>query len=197
MRRIAIAVLAVPMSLLLAAAPVVADTSPNGSFFSSDSTTCSTTGGRQVCTDTNLFWSTNEDGSPAPPCLDIQTYSISSRGSFTFISDESGCGTDSAAVVVGADLSVTVAPTAITIQSCGKRSCTTSRTVTVSASDHPTGPITTTTTKSTSTSGACTTKTTTTDQSADLAGTLTVDGTTLDESGFVDIFTSASTTRCK
>jgi hypothetical protein len=69
--------------------------------------------------------------------------------------------------------------------------------VTVSASDSPTGPISTTTTRSTTKSGTCTTKTTTTDQSADLAGTLTVDGTVLDQTGFIDIFTSTSTTHCK
>jgi hypothetical protein len=67
----------------------------------------------------------------------------------------------------------------------------------VSASDSPTGPISTTTTRSTTKSGSCTTKMTTTDQFAELAGTMTVDGTTVDQTGFVDVFTSTSVTHCR
>jgi hypothetical protein len=100
-------------------------------------------------------------------------------------------------MAVGADLSVTVDATQISLDNCGKRTCTSSRTVTVSASDSPTGPISTTTTRSTTKSGGCTTKTTTTDQFAELAGTMTIDGTVYDEQGSVDVFTSTSTTHCK
>lgn len=196
MRRSAVAFLAVPFILMLAVGPVAADTSPNGTNFSSGSSNCSTTGGRQVCTDTNLFVSSNEDGSDGPPCLEIFTYSISSNGRFTVISDEFGCASSGTAAI-GADLSVTLGATQIPLDNCGKRNCSPSRTVTVSASDSPTGPVSTTTTRSTTKDGTCTTKTTTTDQFAELAGTLTVDGTVYDETGSIDIFTSTSTTHCK
>ena len=185
-----------PFSLLLAVGPVAADTSPNGTNFSSSSSSCSTNGGRQVCTDTNLFVSSNEDGSAAPPCLEIFTYSIGANGRFTVISDEFGCASSGTAVI-GADLSVALDPTQIPLEDCGRRTCTSTRTVTVSATDSPTGPISTTTTRSTTKSGNCTTKMTTTDQFADLAGSLTIDGTTFDETGFIDVFTSTSITHCR
>jgi hypothetical protein len=194
-RRIGVAFLAVPFILLLAIGPVAADTSPNGTSFSSSSSTCATSGGREVCTDTNLFVSSNEDGSDGPPCLEIFKYSVSSNGRSSVISDEFGCAS-SGSMSVGADLSVTVAPTDISLDNCNRQHCS-SRIVTVSASDSPTGPISTSTTRSTTKSGNCTTKTTTTDQFADLAGTMTIDGIVYDEQGSIDVFTSTSTTHCK
>lgn len=196
MRRFAVAFVAVPFVLLLAIGPVAADTSPNGTNFFSSSSSCSTTGGRQVCTDMYLNVSSNEDGSDGPPCLEIYKYSISSNGRFTFISDEFGCAS-SGTMAIGADLSVTVAPTDIPLENCGRRNCSPSRTVNVSASDSPTGPISTTTTRSTTKDGSCTTKSTTTDQFVELAGTLTIDGTVYDETGSIDVFTSTSITHCK
>jgi hypothetical protein len=195
-RRFAVAFMTIPIILLLAVGPVAADTSPNGTNFFSSSSTCSTTGGRQVCTDLNLEVFSNEDGSAAPPCLRVFKYSFSSNGKFTVISDEYGCAS-SGTIAIGADLSVELGTTQIPLDSCNRRTCTSSRTVTVSASDSPTGPVSTTTTRSTTKSGNCTTKMTTTDQFADLAGTLTVDGTVSDETGFIDVFTSTSTTHCK
>jgi len=194
MRRFALAFVAVPFSLLLAVGPVAADTSPNGSNFSSSATSCETGGGRQVCADTNLFVSSNEDGSPGQPCLEIFTYSTGANG--RAISDEFGCAS-SGTITIGADLSVALDSTQIPLEQCGRRTCTPSRTVTVSANDSPTGPISTTTTRSTTKSGSCTTKMTTTDQFADLAGTLTIDGSTVDQTGFVDVFTSTSVTHCR
>jgi len=195
-RRFAVAFMTIPIILLLAVGPVAADTSPNGTNFFSSSSSCSTTGGRQVCTDLNLEVFSNEDGSTAPPCLRVFKYSFSSNGKFTVISDEYGCAS-SGTIAIGADLSVELGTTQIPLDSCNRRTCTSSRTVTVSANDSPTGPISTTTTRSTTKSGNCTTKMTTTDQFADLAGTLTVDGTVSDETGFIDVFTSTSTTHCK
>ena len=195
MRRFVVAFLAVPISLLIAFGTATADTSPNGTNYSSSSSNCSTSGGREVCTDTNLNVFSNEDGSLGQPCLEIFKYSISSNGRFTVISDEFGCAS-SGGITIGADFSVTLDATQIPIESCSRQSCT-SRTVTVSASDSPTGPVSTSTTRSTTSSGNCTTKMTTTEQFADLAGTLTVDGTTSASSGFIDVFTSKSTTRCK
>ncbi len=103
----------------------------------------------------------------------------------------------SGTMAIGADLSVTVAPTDIPLENCGRRNCSPSRTVNVSASDSPTGPISTTTTRSTTKDGSCTTKSTTTDQFVELAGTLTIDGTVYDETGSIDVFTSTSITHCK
>ena len=197
MRRIVVAFLAVPICLLLAVGSVAADTSPNGTNFSSSSSSCATSGSRTVCTDTNLYVFSNEDGSAGPPCLEIFKYSFSSHGRFTVISDEFGCASGSDTVAIGADLSVAISATQITLDSCNRRACSPSTTVTVSASDSPTGPISTTVTRSTTKSGNCTTKTTTTDQSAELAGTMTVDGTVFDQTGFIDIFASTSTTHCK
>jgi len=194
-RRFAVAFLAVPFVLLLAIGPVAADTSPNGTNFSSFSSSCTTSGGREVCTERNLFVSSNEDGSDGPPCLEIFKYSVSSNRS-SVISDEFGCAS-SGTMSVGADLSVTVEATAIALNDCAKRNCPPSRTVIVSASDSPTGPVQTTTTRSTTKDGSCTTKMTTTDKFVDLAGTMTIDGTVYDEQGSIDIFTSTSTTRCR
>ena len=197
MRRVAVAFLAVPICLLLAVGSVAADTSPNGTNFSSSSSSCSMSGSRQLCTDIFLSVFSNEDGSDGPPCLQISKYSISSNGRFTSISDEFGCATGSSTVAIGADLSVAVSPTQIPLDTCNRRTCTSSRTVTVSASDTPTGPISTTVTRSTTKSGNCTTKSTTTDTFAELAGTLTIDGTVFDQTGFIDIFTTTETTHCK
>lgn len=194
MRRFGVAFLAVMFVLLLAVGPVAADTSPNGTNFSSFSSSCSTTGGREVCTDLNLFVSSNEDGSDGPPCLEIFKYSVSSNRS-SVISDEFGCAS-SGTMTVGADLSVTVDPTDIELQNCNRQRCS-SRIVTVSASDSPTGPVSTSTTRSTTKSGNCTTKMTTTDQFVELAGTMTIDGTVYDEQGSIDVFTSTSLTHCK
>ena len=194
MRRFGVAFLAVPFVLLLAVGPVAADTSPNGTNFSSFSSSCSTTGGREVCTDLNLFVSSNEDGSDGPPGRARFKYSVSSNRS-SVISDEFGCAS-SGTITVGADLSVTVDPTDIELQNCNRQRCS-SRSVTVSASDSPTGPVSTSTTRSTTKSGNCTTKMTTTDQFVELAGTMTIDGTVYDEQGSIDVFTSTSLTHCK
>src|SRR3954453_8065754 len=146
MRRLRFGILGGSIGLLLAVGPVPADTSPNGSSFFSASTDCNTSGNRQVCTDTILSVISNEDGSDGPPCLEVHKYSFGSNGRFTEISDEFGCATEGT-ITVGADLSVTLDPTDITLQSCGRRSCTGSRTVTVSAQDSPTGPVSTPSTR--------------------------------------------------
>jgi hypothetical protein len=199
MRRFAIASLAIPLALLLAVGTVLADTGPGGSGtnFFSFSTTCATSGARQVCTDTNPSVFTDETGA-TQPCLDLFTYSFSSNGRFTFISDRFGCAA-SGSLTVGSDYSATLGSTVIPLQTCAahKRQCTGSTNVTVSASDSVVGDITTTTTRSTSVSGNCTTKTTTTETSANLTGTITIDGSTSNQDGFLDIFKVTFTIRCK
>src|SRR4029079_18654302 len=157
MRRIGVALAAVPLMLLMTVGSAAADTSPNGTNFFSGSSTCSTSGSRQGCTDRKLSVSSNEGGSDGPPCLEIFQYSTTSNGKFSVISDEFGCAT-SGTMTVGTDMSVTLPASQITLDSCNRRTCTTTRTVTVSASDTPTGPISTTTSRSTTKSGGCTTR---------------------------------------
>jgi hypothetical protein len=199
MRRFAITFLAVPIAVLLAVAPVAADTGPGGSgtYFFSDSTNCSTSSGRQVCTDTNISVFPNGDGTSSA-CLDIFTFSVSSTGRFTFVSDQFGCSL-AGTVTVGSNYSVTLASTDISMQTCKahKRTCSGSTTVNVSASDRAVGNIVTSTTRSTTVDGNCTYKTTTTETDANLVGTLTIDGTSLDEQGFLSVVKQTLTIRCK
>ncbi len=60
-----------------------------------------------------------------------------------------------------------------------------------------TGPVVTSTTRSTTTDGTCTYKTTTTETDTNLVGTLTIDGTSLDEQGFLSVVKQTLTIRCK
>lgn len=196
MRRFAMAFLAIPMVFLIGVVPVAADVPPFGTNFFSGLTSCSTSGDLQVCTDTNLSTFSNEDGSDGPVCVAISVYSFSSADEFTSISDESGCVAPGA-LTVGKHLSVVLAPTDFALSTCDSVGSCASRTVTVSASDRPTGHIAKTTTHSKEKVGRCTIHTTTVEKYADLAGTLTIDGTTIDETGFVDVKTlSTKTNRC-
>jgi hypothetical protein len=200
MRRLAVASLALPFALLLAVGPVAADTGPgggSGTYFFSFSSTCSTSGARQVCTDSNLSVAPNEGGD-SETCLDLFTYSMSSNGRFTFISDQFGCA-PTGSLTIGSDFSVTLGSTDIAMQTCAahKRQCSGSTNATVSADDSVVGDVAKTTTRSTTVQGNCTTKTTTTDTSAELAGTMTINGTIVDEQGFLDIVDQSFTIRCK
>jgi hypothetical protein len=138
------------------------------------------------------------DDGTSQTCLDIFTYSISANGRFTFISEQFGC-VDGADLTVGADLSVTVAPTDISLATCKahKQSCTGATIVTASASDSVVGDIATTVTRSTTKVGNCTVKTTVRETFAQLAGTLTIDSTTLSEDGFIDVADQTTTEHCK
>jgi hypothetical protein len=195
-RRFRFALIAGSISLLAVVAPVSADTSPNGTNFFSSASSCTTSGSRVVCTDTALMVFSNEDGSDGPPCLEVNQYSIGSNGRSQGISYEFGCALGGT-ITIGADFSVALDPTQVTLERCGRRTCTETRTVTVSANDSPIGPISTTTSRSTTKDGSCTTRTTTTDQFVELAGTMTIDGAVVDQTGSLDVFTSTSTTHCK
>ena len=196
MRRLAMAFLAVPLVLLIGIGPVAADVPPFGTNFFSGLTSCSESGGLQVCTDTNLSTYSNEDGSDGPVCVAISTYSISSAGEFTSISEENGC-VSPGALTVGKHLSVMLAPTDFVLSTCDSNGSCTSRSVTVSANDSPTGRVAKTTTRSKVKVGRCTTHTTTVQRYAAIAGTLTIDGTALDETGFIDVKTQTTkTNRC-
>jgi hypothetical protein len=187
---------AVVLLLLFSALPVAADTGPGGPSFNLFATSCTTTGGKQVCTDINVGSFANEDGSIGPACVDLFNYSVSSRGRFDFISEEFGCAASADSVVIADDLSVAITPTSITLEKCGRRSCTAGRTVTVAAKADPSGPIGETTSRSTTTIGGCTYRTTTTERFADLAGGISIDGVTVDATGFVDDFASSTTVHC-
>jgi hypothetical protein len=194
-RHFVFASLMLPLVLLIAAAPVVADTGfPPGTTFSSDSTVCASSGGLQVCTVSSLGVNPNGDGTESA-CLSVQTYSILSTGRFNYRSREFGCA-PAGTLIVGADLSVAFGPTDIALSTCNRRACTLSRTVTVSANDTPTSAALTTTTRTTTMVGGCTYRTATTEQDADLAGTLMINATALDETGFVSVVDQTTTVHC-
>jgi hypothetical protein len=198
MHRFAIASLAVPLALLLAAGPVAADTGPGGSgtHFASFGEVCTSSGNRQVCTDTSLFVDSNGDGTFSG-CVDIMTFAISSTGRGSFVSDKYGCNSN-VTLSVGSDYSVAMPSTNFTLQTCSAhKQCSGSTTSTVSANDTVVGPVSTTTTRSTTVSGNCTTRTTTTDTFASLTGTITIDGSSVDEQGSVDVVKESFTIRCK
>jgi hypothetical protein len=198
MRRMSV-VLALPLALLLAAGPAAADTTGggNGTNLNGFGETCSGSVSRVTCTDTNLFVGPNGDGTNST-CLDILTYTVSSNGRQTFDSERFGCvigGT----VTVGSDGSVSLAPIAVPLETCAahRRSCSGSITSTVSADYQIDGPVSTTTSRTTTTSGGCTFKTTSTETDANLLGTITVDGAATDSQGFLSIIDSTSTVRCR
>jgi hypothetical protein len=193
MRRLGFSLFVFAIGMVAAVAPAAADTTPGGTSFFSNATVCSTSG-RQVCTDWFLNVASNEDGSIGEPCLEVIKYTPSGKKS-SIISDEFGCG--SGPLTIAADLSVTLPPTDIPLETCNRNGCTVSRTVTVSADSSPTGPISISSTRSTTKSGGCTTRTTTDESSAELAGTMTVDGTTADSTGFVDVQIVVETIHCK
>lgn len=182
--------------LLIAASvgSVAADTTgPGQNQLYSYTSTCSVTAGKTVCTDTTVQAYFDSPGF-ATACLTIDTYSINRR-QYSSISFENGCAPASSFTITSG-LVATLAATDIPLQSCNRQGCTT-RTVTVSASDSPSGPITTTTARTTTTSGNCTTRTSSTDKSADVSGTFTIDGTTSAETGNVSTHTETSRTACK
>jgi hypothetical protein len=197
MRRHALALLAIPIALLIAVAPVAADTfGAPGTYFYTSSTTCTTSGGMDTCTDVILNVTPDDTGAYVA-CLELVTYTTNGRGGGSLKSDETGCG-PSGTLTVGKDLSVSLAATPVALESCTKQGvCTPTRTVTVSATDAPNGTLITTTTKSTETIDGCTTRTTVTEKSRDLVGTLTTDGVTADSFAFVQDFSVKASTNCR
>ena len=196
MRRHALALLAIPIALLISVAPVAADTfGAPGTYFYTSSTTCTTSGGMDTCNDVILNVTPDDTGAYVA-CLELQTFTTNGRGGGSLKSHEAGCA-PAGNLTVGKDLSVSLGSTSVALESCTKQQvCTPTRTVTVSASDTPTGPLFSTTTKSTETIDGCTTRTTVTEKSVDLAGTLTSDGVTQDSFAFVQDFSLKQTTTC-
>ncbi len=196
MRRAASVLGGLFLLIAVSVVPVAADTGGGGNFYelSSFTSTCSVSGGRTTCTSTSLDAFTDSTGQPIA-CFEYFTYSIDQKGNFKVINQESGCA-PAASFTITSGLVATLGATQIALQSCDRHGCTTTQTVTVSASDSPSGPITTTTGKITTTSGGCTTRTSFTDKSADVAGTFTVDGITSQETGSVLVHTETSKTTC-
>jgi hypothetical protein len=175
--------------LLMAASvlPVAADTTGGGNQLSSSSFTCD----GSVCTETDIFAFLDQSGGTA--CLDIFV-----SDDKTFISHETGCA-PAPSFTISNTLAASFGPTSIPLQLCDENfdNCADSRTVIVSASDTPTGPVSTTSGHSTSKDGTCTTKTKFTDSSVSVAGTYTIDGVTTAETGDVSTHTEKSKTTCR
>ena len=187
MRRLASVLGGLFLLIAASAIPVAADTTGGGNQLNSFSSSCSGT----VCTDTNVSAFFDPFGPPTA-CIDIFTFD---QGNF--VSDESGCATASSFTITSG-LAATLGPTSIALTLCDAAgTCTATRTVTVSASDTPTGPISTTITKTATKDGLCTTRIRSTDQFVNVAGTYTVNGTTTAETGFVSTHHETFKTTCR
>ena len=175
--------------LLIAASviPVAADTTGGGNRLSSSTFTCDA----EVCTETTVSAFLDPSGGSA--CLDIFT-----RDGDTFVSLETGCA-QAPTFTISNTLAASFGPTSIPLQSCDENfdNCVSSRTVVVSASDSPTGPVSTTSGHSTTKDGTCTTKTKFTDSFVEVAGTYTIDGVTTAETGDISTHTEKSKTTCR
>lgn len=186
MRRAATVLAGLVLLIAAAAVPVAADTTGGGNQLQSFSSACD----GDVCTDT--WVSAYLDPSGGTACITFYTY----RTDGTYISDEGGCA-PAPSFVITSTLAASFGPTSIPLTFCDETSCTATRTVIVSASDTPTGPITTTSGRSTTKDGTCTTRIKFTDRSVSVAGTYTIDATTTAETGWVSTHTETSKTTCR
>jgi hypothetical protein len=195
MKRLLGVAFGVTMLLAVSVVPAYADTTGGGNQFSTGTETCTTSGGKTTCTDTSV--SAQQDGSSYDVCADVFKYSISRRGDFTVISETYGCAIGVSTVTIGTDLSASIAPTDVPLQTCTNKSCTDAGTVTVAADGTPTSAIQTTSGRITTTDGSCTTRTSFTDKSVDVAGSMTFGSTTTSTTGFVSTHSETSKTTCK
>jgi hypothetical protein len=185
MKRVASVFAGVVLLIAASVVPVAADTTGGGNQLESFSSACVDS----VCTDTNVSAFLDPSGGTA--CIDFQTYTDK-----TFISDESGCA-PAPSFTISSTLAASFGPTSISLTLCDDTTCTSSRTVTVSASDSPTGPITTTSGKSTTKDGTCISRIKFTDRSVNATGTYTIDSITTDETGSVSTHSETSKTTCR
>jgi hypothetical protein len=161
-------------------------------YFTSGTVQCvDQAGGTFRCTETTLNV-IPEIGEPPTPCLVITKYVYNTAdGEQVSQTYETGCAVvDSATFSVTDRIEVTLQPTQITVaapDTCDPEGIVCSpgatRTVTVSASDTPTGPIRTTRAWSVTRDGDCTFRERVTYTEASVAGTLTIDGVAYDEEG--------------
>ena len=185
MKRVASILAGLVLLIAASVVPVAADTTAGGNQLESFSSACVD----NVCTDTTVSAFLDPSGGTA--CIDFQTYTDE-----TSISDEFGCA-PAPSFTISSTLAASFGPTSIPLQLCDETSCTDTRTVIVSASDTPTGRITTTSGKSTTKDGTCTTKLKFTDRSVNVAGTYTIDGVTTAETGDVSTHSETSKTTCR
>lgn len=204
MRRI-LALIPVIGLLLVLAAPVAADTSKpvSGTYKSTSivSLDCVPQGARTTCTQTSVDVFTD-----VPPmvvvCVNVDTYTYSDRtGRGRFISNENGCSDpiDGSALTITASrdqMTASLAPTAVTLFGCDRRTCTETRTVMASASDTG-GPVTQTVSRNFFRDGTCTYRFSESAQTAEVAGTLTLDDVTMPGSGYAQLSEVKVTEICK
>jgi hypothetical protein len=185
MKRVASVLAGLVLLIAASVVPVAADTSAGGSRLQSSSSSCVD----GLCTDTNISAFLDLSGGTA--CIEFLAYTDE-----TFVSDESGCA-PTRSFTISKTLAASFGATSIPLEICDETSCTATRTVTVSASDTPTGPITTTRGRSTTKNGTCISKIKFTDRSVNVAGSYTIDGVTTAETGFVSVHTETSKTTCR
>ena len=185
MKRVVSVLAGVVLLIGASVVPVAADTTGGGNQLQSSSTACVDA----VCTDTNVF--AFADPSEATACVEFVTYTDQ-----TFLSDESGCA-PAPSFTISSTLAASFGPTSIPLETCDETTCTHTRTVTVSASDTPNGRIATTTGKSTTKDGTCTSRIKFTDRTVSVAGTYTIDGVTTPETGSVSTHSETSKTTCR
>lgn len=199
MRRAVLSVFGVVALLLTFAAPVAADTtagpfreSGTSKYLFSYSVDCAPQGPtRTTCTETGI-----DVFSISPTelvvCVYTYTYTFSDRtGRGRLVSQESGCSEQvdpsTLDITVSRDqMTATLAATQVTLYDCNQRTCTESRTVTVSAADSG-GPVGTYTNRGSFKDGTCTYRYSESGSQAPVSGTLTIDGITMAEDGYASI----------
>lgn len=184
---------AVPVLLLAMAAPTLAapplKESGTQQSFNSYAYECS----GATCTQTALY-AYVLDAETLEVCLDITTFNWRNG---RFMSGEFGCTwTDPSALTITSAFDVTLADTTITLFDCNRRSCTESRTVTVSAQDSAVGPVFSESSRGTFSDGTCTYRYRSSSESAEIAGTMWIDGTPVDQWGYASISQYSVTSRC-
>lgn len=172
-----------------AAAPPRTESGTYTSLFSQTSD-CVTQDARTACTDIFLEVSSDPIGGTTA-CLSIGKYVLYSTGRRASSSSESGCSpVETSAFTVTSALKATLGATPVTIRTvtCNRRgnSCrsTNERTVTVSAVNQPTEPVSTGTSPGPFRDGDCTVRYTSSSTWAPVAGTITIDGQIYQGSGF-------------
>jgi hypothetical protein len=193
MRRLGIFGAAALLALTLAAPASAAErVRESGTFysFSSGSFVCS----GNTCTDTFIdAFSIGND--TVAVCYNEFTFNARTG---RHISSKGGCtDTGDSALNISSDFTVTLAPTDITLFNCNQRRCTEGDTVTVSATDEATGPITTATGRVTIKDGTCTIRINFSDRFAEIGGTMTIDGVSVDQQGFASVSDQTMTTTCR
>lgn len=198
MRRAVLVPFAVVALLLAIAAPVAADTAPgpfreSGTFKSLDSysSDCAAQGTRTTCSETGVsVYSISP--TELVVCVYTSTYTYNDRtGRGRLISSENGCdeSVDPSTLDVtlsGDQITAILAPTLVTLYECNERSCTESRTITVSASDSG-GPLTRFANRGSYRDGTCMVRYSESGSTAAVTGTLTIDSTTIPESGYASL----------